>query len=247
MAIKNYLVSSIFNVKTTKWAWTDRANEGDIRMYYHKMYDISVASFEHFLEGDFTVICWAGSVENPTHIARRNWDLIRDLWSSHECNILWHGPDTQMIQPTEIFGRYQDFELFSWTDPKSIADVENYFNNDIRYFPSTMSQDVWAVGDKLVETWDTSNTDQGWNYEQIMHNKMFWSQPGRTLENSLRPDMVYQAQWLPSADDAVKARQDDWNGGVLEDAHIIHWHGSRSAQAKLSAMQQFAQVTGVEV
>jgi hypothetical protein len=214
-------------------------------MYYHQMYDVSVASFEHFLEGDFTTMCWAGSVDNPTLIARRNWDLIKELWHSQECNILWHGPDTQMVKPTEIFGKYEDFEIFSWTDPKSIAGAPNYFNNDIRYFPSTMSKDVWALGDELVKNWDTSNTEQGWNYEQIMHNKMFWSQKNKTLENSLRPDVVYQAQWLPG-DAATKDKQDEWNGGKLEDAHIIHWHGSRSAQAKLGIMRTFAELTGVK-
>lgn len=243
MAIKNYLVSSIFDIKTTQWAWTDRANERDIKTSYQRMYDVSLSTFKHFLAGEYEVKFWTGEVEHPTFVARKNWDLIRELWHNEPCNILWHGPDTQMIKPTDIFDKYKNFELFSYTDPKSFGDVPHYFNNDIRYFPATMNPAVWELGDELVKNWNTSNTDHGWNYEQVMHNKMFWSQ-GYTIDTALRPDIVYQAQWLPNTQQ-VKEQQDVWNGGKLEDAHIIHWHGSRNAELKLSAMRDVAQQTGV--
>jgi hypothetical protein len=243
MAVKNYLVSAIYNHPTTQWAWKDRAHEGNLKYNYKDMYDISVASFEKFLEGDFTVICFGGYAENPTFNAVNNWRLIQDLWNSHECNILWHGPDTQMIQPTEIFGKYKDFEMFNYTDPKSTEGVEHYFNNDIRYLPSTMSKSVWKIGNDLAKSWDTSNTVEGWGYEQVMTNKMFWSQ-GYTIEEAHRPTMAYQAQWLPG-DEKTKQHQDEWNGCKLEDSHIIHWHGSRDSNAKLAMMKKFAQLTGV--
>ena len=38
---------------------------------------------------------------------------------------------------------------------------------------------------------------------------------------------------------------DAWNGCKFEDAHIIHWHGSRSAANKLALMQQVAGQIGL--
>jgi hypothetical protein len=106
-----------------------------------------------------------------------------------------------------------------------------------------MSKATWKVGNDLAKNWNMTNTNDGWNFEQLMINKMFWSQ-GYTIEEAHRPEMYYQAQWLPGTEE-TKKQQDEWNGCLLEDAHIIHWHGSRDANVKLNMMKTFGQLTGV--
>jgi len=64
---------------------------------------------------------------------------------------------------------------------------------------------------------------------------MVWGQ-GLTLEQVIDPVMAYQGPWLPGSAEAQQFT-DTWNGCTLNDAKIVHWHGSRNANAKLQLMQ----------
>ena len=72
---------------------------------------------------------------------------------------------------------------------------------------------------------------------------MVWSQ-GLGADKVIDPRMAYQGFMLPG-DDAKRAVSDKWNDCNLNDAHIIHWHGSRGAQAKLELMQNINTQLGV--
>ena len=72
---------------------------------------------------------------------------------------------------------------------------------------------------------------------------MIWSQ-GLTPEQVIDPTMAYQGPWLPGNEQA-KQFTDSWNGCRLEDANIVHWHGSRHAEAKLQLMQHINDQLGV--
>jgi len=74
-----------------------------------------------------------------------------------------------------------------------------------------------------------------WNNDQKLYNRMVWSQ-GLAPEQVIDPAMAYQGPWLPG-DQQAKQFTDTWNGCQLEDANIVHWHGSRNADAKLQLMQ----------
>ena len=63
---------------------------------------------------------------------------------------------------------------------------------------------------------------------------MVWSQ-GLAPAEVIDPTMAYQGPWLPGQ--VAKDYTDAWNGCRLEDANIVHWHGSRNANAKLQLMQ----------
>ena len=72
---------------------------------------------------------------------------------------------------------------------------------------------------------------------------MVWSQ-GLGAEKVIDPRMAYQGFMLPGDDDTTLS-SDKWNNCKIEDSHIIHWHGSRGAQAKLDLMQSINSQLGV--
>ena len=147
-----------------------------------------------------------------------------------------------MMKPTEFFGKYDDFRMFNYTDPKSSVEPNHYdiqhkhfFNADVRYYPSTMSQDIWDMGLEMAENWDFNS----WNTEQFILNKMLWDQEGRTLENTLDPTVAYQGHQLFIEEwEQRKAYSNEWNTCDIKDAQIIHLHGSRNAPRKYALMKQ---------
>jgi hypothetical protein len=248
--LKNYVVSNLFRLGSSKWAWTDRAQEGDIYEQYHRMYRISLASFKHFLAGDWEPILWTGEVEHSCKIAEANWPLQYDLWHKEPCNILYHGPDTLMIKPTEIFDKFSGFELFNYTDPKALRienpygwDIPHYLNDDLRYMPHSMDPKLWETGAEWAKNWNTENNDLGWNYGQVLHNIMYWNQ-NRTLEETLRPKMFWQAFMLPGNIEHI-TYLNHWNNCDIVNAHVLHCAGSRGAKAKADMMYNIARDLGI--
>jgi hypothetical protein len=86
----------------------------------------------------------------------------------------------------------------------------------------------------MIKDWDYND----YNTEQIVLNEMMWSQ-GVELKDVLRPDVAYQAQWLPRV--SLEA-QDAWNGCQLVDSKIVHVHGSRDSATKLKLMQELVKL-----
>ena len=152
-----------------------------------------------------------------------------------------------MMKPTEFFGKYNDFRMFNYTDPKSSVEPnhydvqhEHFFNADVRYYPSTMSQDIWDMGLEMANNWDFNS----WNTEQFILNKMLWDQEGRTIENTLEPTVAYQGHQLFISDwEQRKEYSNQWNNCDLKDAHIIHLHGSRNAPGKFALMEKLEQLS----
>jgi hypothetical protein len=100
-----------------------------------------------------------------------------------------------------------------------------------------MDRDMFAQALKDVE----HATE--WNNDQKLYNRMVWSQ-GLDPAQVIDPAMAYQGPWLPG-DAAVKQFTDSWNGCMLEDAKIVHWHGSRNAAAKLALMHSINDQLGI--
>lgn len=250
--VKNYLVSNLFRLGTTKWAWTDRKNEGDIYQAYRRMYEISLASYKHFLEGDWEHILWEGEVEHSCRVAQANWPLQRDLWKNETCNIIFHGPDTLMIKPTQIYNVFDGFELFNHTDPRSLTypnpynwNLPHYLNDDFRYMSHKMDPTLWDYGDSLAANWNIENNELGWNYGQVLHNQMYWKQ-NRTPEETIRPYVFYQA-WMINHDPASIDYANSWNGCNIDDAHVLHLAGSRGAYARVEWMESLAKQVGIPI
>lgn len=225
----------------------DRSNEGDLYDWYMKMHDISLRTFEKHLQGDWEFIFFNKEVENIQEVFKDHFFEIYDIWKQGDCNILYCGPDNMMMKPTEFFGKYDDFRMFNYTDPKSSVEPnhydvqhEHFFNADVRYYPSTMSQDIWDMGLEMANNWDFNS----WNTEQFILNKMLWDQEGRTIENTLEPTVAYQGHQLFISDwEQRKEYSNQWNNCELKDAHIIHLHGSRNAPGKFALMEKLEQLS----
>ena len=227
--------------------FADRSREGDLYDWYMKMHEISLRSFEKNLQGNWEFIFFNKEVDNIQEVFKDHFFEIYDIWKQGECNILYCGPDNMMMKPTEFFGKYDDFRMFNYTDPKSSVEPnhydvqhEHFFNADVRYYPSTMSQDIWDMGLEMAENWDFNS----WNTEQFILNKMLWDQEGRTIENTLEPTVAYQGHQLFISDwEQRKEYSNQWNNCDLKDAHIIHLHGSRNAPGKFALMEKLEQLS----
>lgn len=237
--MKNYLVKGLHRIVSTQW-WPgrDRADEGDLYCYYTQMSKLSEASFIHFLQGDWELIRLESQATDVNHVFRQQFRAIWNLWSSEPCNIYYCGADVQLLKPTTVFGRYKHFMMFNYTDPKSLDDVEHFLNADVRYFPAEMNRTMFE--DALVKM--QSMTE--WNGDQLLYNRMLWGQ-GLSPEQVIDPTMAYQGPWLPSDDPRARPFTDKWNGCSLEDASVVHWHGSRGASGKLALMQSINNQMGV--
>ena len=225
----------------------DRSSEGDLYDWYMKMHDISLRTFEKHLQGDWEFVFFNKEVENIQEVFKDHFFEIYDIWKQGDCNILYCGPDNIMMKPTEFFGQYDDFRMFNYTDPKQSTEPNHYniqhqhfFNADVRYYPSTMSQDIWDMGLEMAENWDFDS----WNTEQFILNKMLWDQEGRTIENTLDPTVAYQGHQLFLDNwEQRKAYSNEWNTCDLKQAHIIHLHGSRNAPRKFALMEKLEQLS----
>ena len=236
--MKNYLVKGLHRIGSTKW-WPgrDRADEGDLISYYEKMATLSEASFFHNLQGDWEYIKLESTATDVNHVFRQQFAAIWDIWSAEPCNIYYCGSDVQVLKPVEVFGRYKNFLLFNYTDPKSLDEHAHFLNADIRYYPAEMDREMFEQATK-----DVAHATE-WNNDQKLYNRMVWSQ-GLTPDQVIDPTMAYQGPWLPG-DERAKQFTDNWNGCRFEDASIVHWHGSRNADAKLQLMQHINDQLGV--
>lgn len=228
--MKNYLIKGLHRIESTKW-WPgrDRADEGDLYPYYEKMAQLSEASFFQHLQGDWEYIKLVSTATDVNHVFRQQFRAIWNIWSSEPCNIYYCGSDVQVLKPVEVFGKYKNFLLFNYTDPKTLDEYEHFLNADIRYYPAEMDR---AMFEQALA--DVENATE-WNNDQKLYNRMVWGQ-GLAPADVIDPTMAYQGPWLPGEQDA-KDFTDTWNGCQLEDASVVHWHGSRNADAKLKLMQ----------
>jgi hypothetical protein len=246
--MKNYLVCAHRKIKSTRWVWKDTADEGDIYEIYQQMCLHSLSSAKHFLAGNWEYVLLTEDIENIVDAMPLNNDRIYELWHKEPCNILWVGPDVQFVKPTNIFGQFNEFRLFNWTDPKSWYEpnqynksFDNLFNNDLQYYPYQMDPRLWEIERDMRHQWDKSDSMDSYNNQQIIHNTMFWSQK-LDWKDAHRPDLFYQAQWLPWQSVDI---QDQWNECKYEDAQVIHWHSSRHSPTKLECMRQVNEALGV--
>jgi hypothetical protein len=236
--VKNYLIKGLHRIGDTHW-WPgrDRADEGDLYPFYEKMARLSEASFFHNLLGDWELIRLESTALDVNHVFRQQFRAIWDIWSGEPCNIYYCGSDVQVLKPVEVFGQYRHFLLFNYTDPKSLDEHEHFLNADIRYYPAEMDRAMFeqALTDVAQAT--------EWNNDQKLYNRMVWSQ-GLTPAEVINPLMAYQGPWLPGPE-AAKQFTDTWNGCRLEDASIVHWHGSRHAPSKFDLMQSINNQLGI--
>jgi len=228
--VKNYLVSAVRPIRN---GWMT-ADSTQLYKDYREMYDLSLASFQRFVKEPFEAVLWEDPVDDNESYTRANWKSIKDLWHQEPCNIFWAGADTIMIKPTALFSDcFQEYRLFNHTDPREL-NGQPYYNNDVQYYPHTMTQDVWQYGEDLWAQCET-HPDRNWGFDQLRNNAMFWSQK---VTDPHHPELAYQAMNMRSLDYNVIAWHDQWNGISFDQAHILHFHASRGSRAVIDLMKK---------
>ena len=239
--VKNYLVCSVRPISEN---WMNQ-DSSQMHMDYQEMYRLRLASFEHFVKEPFEAVAWTDPATYSDTCTYQNWLDIKELWHKEPCNIFWAGADTLMIRPTELFSdKFPEYRLFNYTDPRSYGDFAHHFNDDIQYYPHTMSSDVWKLGEEWLTQRET-HPDRNWGFDQLRHNAMFWSQDIPDSDR-LHPEMAYQAMNLRSINSDVIGQHNGWNSLSIEQAHILHFHGSRGSQAVINIMKEICNQLGIQ-
>jgi hypothetical protein len=249
--VKNYLVCAIRPIKEG-WHLEKRQ---DLFEKYHEMYAMGLASFKKFVLEPFEAVLWTEPVDNNDQYTEHNWDAIKKLWHQEPCNIFWAGADTLMIKPTSLFGeQFKEYRMFNYTDPRSHREFEHHFNDDVQYYPHTMSEETWAVGETYWAQRE-NHPDRPWGFDQLRHNAMFWAQDIPDTDRWY-PKLAYQAfsaNIAINGDRAnIKSLRDfnllnRWNGVDVQSAHILHFHASRGTDQVIDIMKHLCQQTGITV
>ena len=235
--MRNILVKSLFNITNSNWHIKDRSQETDLYAKYIEMHQISLGSYTRHLKGKWEFKFISGTVDTVNEAFQKTFYGIYKLWNEGNTTILYTDPDTIAVRDINPWEISDKFTMFNYTDPKSFdkpnqynRKFEHFFNAGVRLFPAQMKQEIWNTALTMAQNWDTNTYDT----EQIILNSMLWDQ-GVTLDQVLRPEWAYQAQWLPNQRSVWQ--QDLWNGLNINQASIIHTHSSRNVDAKLQLMK----------
>ena len=237
--MKNYVVWHNCKINDTQHRFNIEPSAGDhITAAYDRMWQISHASAGKFLAGDWEVLVFREPAETRVKMFQHSWQRIWDLWHLEPCNILYLDSDAMFIRPTEIFDRFTEFRMFNWSDPKTTELFENNYNAGVRYYPSTMGQELWALGADMARHWDLDI----WDQEQRIFNAMFWSQ---NVPDPHHPELNWQGMHLKTAHPDIQRWHEEWNQCTVDRVQILHVHGSRGAVATAAVMENIAQQVGL--
>lgn len=193
------------------------------RIAYDQMFELSRRSVRHFLKGEYEEHVLTEPAKDRNELFRRTYQYLRRLWRREPCNILFLDSDTLMTWHTQVFGKYKEFRMFNWTDPKTHPAFPNYYNCAVRYFPAEMSRKIWDTGDYHYARW---NYDI-YAHEQEMYNHMFWAQ-GIPASQAHEPDMNFQ---MPGASSPQQLQYwSEWNHCEFNKIKILHYHGTRGPE-----------------
>lgn len=233
MEIKNYLVTKNYTISDhTKW-YDDRTHETDLVENYNAMENVLVDTANTHLVGLDEIIVHRGEAAHIRDVFRVHFKEIYDLWSSEPCNILYTDLDVVFLQQARFFDQYDFFAMFNFTDPPRTVDshygltFEQFFNCGIRYYPHSMKQETWDVGFEMLENW---NPDR-WDSEQVIYNQMLWTQNIDT-QQFYRPDLAFQMLF----DQPLHQYNTDFNRIDIQQAAVVHVHGSRGSGSRLQTI-----------
>lgn len=229
-------VTSLYKINSTDDSYHSpsyhRRSSDDIFEHYSKMLEISSASArKHIKENNYERIVLTGEVSHIQEIFRKSLKDLYALWKeNYPCNILYTGSDVLFVKDVSFTDKFNKFMMFNYTDPKSGFGFPHYFNADVKYYPATMDSSLWTIALEMEASWPSYNE---WNYEQIIWNKMMWSQ-GEECNYFLNPKYAYQ---LVSLNIQTSNQFNNYN---IDDAAILHCTGTRSLFEKLDFMQRYA-------
>lgn len=241
MTVKNYLVSAVRPIRN---GWHMEKNQ-DLYKNYESMYKYSLASYRHFVKEPFEAICFTDAVDDNDNYTLENWRAITELWHREPCNIFWAGADTMMTQSTSLFGdRFKEYRLFNYTDPRQHREFNNHFNDDVQYFPCTMQEQIWQLGETYWQQRE-GHPDQHWGFDQLRHNAMFWAQDIPDNDR-LHPHMNYMCMRLRDLNPGAIAWHEEWNKCAFTNAQILHFCASRGSESVVILMRWLCENLGIK-
>lgn len=253
----NLLCMAVSKIKTDKkLEYNKEIGADNTFALYNAMSEIVQHSAETFIQEDFETEIFEDEVDSYQEIFHKNFQNVYDTWNDNgPNNILFLDCDTLVINPVEVFDKFDRFQLFNYTDPKTLSgnDANNkygiqhdhYFNAGCRYYPSSMTKEVWDLGWSYAKDWDYNI----WGTEQIIFNEMMYSQDPE-VTTWLRPDMNWQGMNIPFNDidnGNIQKALEVWNGIPMNEAKIVHLHGTRGAgNTLLLQWELWRRITGEE-
>ena len=240
--VKNYLVTAIRHIKQG----TPYNKDIDAFEAYKKMYEMSIASYRNFVAEPFEEILFTHPSESVDSACTDNWYEIKNLWHKEPCNIFWAGADTIMVKPTSLFGdRFREFRMFNYTDPKEHKELPYYFNDDLRYMPHTMSEEIWQFGENLLQN-RFDHPELQWGFDQVRHNLMFWKQDIPDGDR-FHPELAYQCHNFREIEKNAIEWHDHWNNISISSAHILHFHASRGTRQVIEVMANICKQLDIHI
>jgi len=253
----NFLALSVCKIRDSgKIEYNKNQSTEATFQIYNAMAEIVIHSAETFIQEDFEIVVFEDEVDSYQEIFHKNFQNVYDLWQEEgPNNIFYLDCDTLITRPLEIFGKYDRFQLFNYTDPKRLQGPdagnkyglqhEHYFNAGVRYYPSTMTPELWDLGWSYANDWDYDI----WGTEQVIFNEMMYCQD-RDVNTWLDPTMNYQAMGLTPQgleDSNHLNALNRWNGCEINDAKVMHLHGTRGAgNTLLTQWAIWKKITGEE-
>ena len=225
--IKNYLVIVLYEVQEKLYG---KAVTED----YRYLAELCLESFRKNLLGKYEIITIQGLAKTYHEVFRNKFYALREIHTSEECNIFYVDLDNFCIKETEIFGRFDQLELFcisADTGYRGVLDgavpterlqfTEPWFVTNVKYFPASMDKNLWMIGEEIVKDWvDT------WAYECLVYNYMFHCQGIENMQSHHMPWYSYQAPVRGSYPNTIK----------FKEAKIIHLHSTRGAKKTIEVM-----------
>ena len=218
MDVKNYLVRSLYRVNNGASPHPDgklSISSTDYRTY-EKMHELTLASLEKHIGGNWELLLLEGEVDNAQQMFRDVFMKTYHLWSEQRCNILFVDLDILALESIDFFDQYQDFTMFA-----QIRD--QFYNCGLRYFPHTMDPTVWTTGLELYQEW---NDTCEWDREQLIYSKMLCSQP----------DFI-----MPQVPINVYFHSYDFNPEYFKQYKLLHFHSSKGPKPVFALMKKYAE------
>tara|TARA_Y100001972_G_scaffold18911_1_gene21661 strand:- start:251 stop:994 length:744 start_codon:yes stop_codon:yes gene_type:complete len=160
--MKNIFVVKHYNITDNFFCYSDMSA---VANHYKNACDIVIESAKKYLHDIDKVIIHRRTVKNDQEMFKDHAELLKELYHSEDCNILYCDLDVVFIKPTRIFGEYEDFTM-----------IAN--NCGVRYYPAGgMKKHQWDIQEGWVSRWQTEfDKEQDrihhWQYEQDMFIEM---------------------------------------------------------------------------
>lgn len=240
--MSNILVTKNYTLKNhSNWCDAGDRTEANYVNHYATMEKHLIESANKNLANLDEIVVHRGEADNIREVFKQHFLDIYELWQQGH-NILYCDLDVNIVKPVEVFGEFEHFSMFNYTDPRSTTDghynvsLSNYFNCGVRYYPENMSQEIWDLGLEMLDRW---NPDR-WDAEQIIYNVMMWRQPGTRLDDFFRPELNWMSHHCRDFTNTAQLQiAENWNETRLSNAKIIHFTGTRGAGQAVKMMENF--------